>query len=78
LDYTAREEDAGGADALLKHYIGVYDPETGNMEVVEARRMVIRGSVRAHQASAEDQALPSVRPTLFLMIPWLLTSVPEY
>lgn len=54
LDYLAREEDVGGADALLKHYLGVYDPKTGKLEVVEARKMVVRGSVRNHQARAED------------------------
>jgi DNA-directed RNA polymerase I subunit RPA49 len=55
LDYTAREEEAGGADALLKHYVGVYDPNTGKLEVMEARKMVVRGSVRSQQATAEDR-----------------------
>ncbi|QSZ30592.1 hypothetical protein DSL72_000149 [Monilinia vaccinii-corymbosi] len=49
LDYTAREEEAGGSDTLLKHYVGVYDPKTGKLEVMEARKMVVRGSARAHQ-----------------------------
>jgi DNA-directed RNA polymerase I subunit RPA49 len=56
LDYTAREEEAGGSDTLLKHYIGIYDPETGKMEVMEARKVVLRGVVRVHQATAEDDA----------------------
>ncbi len=55
LDYTAREEEVGGANALLKHYIGVYDPDTGKLEVIEARKMVVRGSVRSQQATAEDR-----------------------
>jgi len=55
LDYTAREEEVGGADALLKHYISVYDPDTGELEVIEARKMVVRGSVRSQQATAEDR-----------------------
>lgn len=61
LDYTAQEEEAGGADALLKHYVGVYDPETGKMEVMEARKMVVRGSVRAQQAVAEDELSRDMR-----------------
>ncbi|KAK2628475.1 hypothetical protein QTJ16_001578 [Diplocarpon rosae] len=61
LDYTAREEDAGGADALLKHYVGVYDPATGRMEVVEARKMIVRGSVRAQQATTEDEMSMDLR-----------------
>lgn len=54
LDYTAREEEEGGSDALLKHYVGVYDPKTGKLEVMEARKMVVRGSVRAHQATEAE------------------------
>ncbi|KAE9374433.1 hypothetical protein N431DRAFT_437864 [Stipitochalara longipes BDJ] len=61
LDYTAREEDSGGSDTLLKHYIGIYDPDTGKMEVMEARKMVVRGVVRAHQATAEDEAAVDYR-----------------
>ncbi|TVY62726.1 DNA-directed RNA polymerase I subunit rpa49 [Lachnellula suecica] len=61
LDYTAREEEAGGADTLLKHYVGVYDPETGEMEVMEARRMVVRGVVRAHQAEADNEMTNNMR-----------------
>jgi DNA-directed RNA polymerase I subunit RPA49 len=60
LEYTAREEqETGGPNALLKHYVGVYDPETGKLEVMEARRMVVRGVVRAHQATA-DEDTPTV------------------
>ncbi|CAL3965737.1 unnamed protein product [Diplocarpon coronariae] len=61
LDYTAREEEAGGADALLKHYVGIYDPVIGKMEVVEARKMIVRGSVRAQQATAEDEISMDMR-----------------
>jgi len=53
LDYTAREEEAGGADSLLKHYVGVYDPASGKLEVMEARKMTIRGIVRSHEAAPE-------------------------
>ena len=55
MDYTAREEELGGTDALLKHYVGVYDSATGKLEVMEARKMVVRGSVRAHQYTAQDE-----------------------
>jgi DNA-directed RNA polymerase I subunit RPA49 len=52
IDYLGREE-AGGADSLLKHYLGVYDPATGKLQVMEARKMVIRGTVRSHEAGPE-------------------------
>ena len=66
LDYTAREEERGGVDTLLKHYVGVYDPETGKLDVMEARKMVVRGVVRAHQATAADEIpLVSLHPINF-------------
>lgn len=61
LQYTGKEEeveeDDGGANAggpYLKHYVGIYNPETGNLEVMEARNMVVRGVVRQHQPLPED------------------------
>jgi DNA-directed RNA polymerase I subunit RPA49 len=56
VNYLGREEEAGGSDCLLKHYVGVYDPETGKLEVMEARKMVVRGTVRSQQAAPEAMA----------------------
>jgi DNA-directed RNA polymerase I subunit RPA49 len=53
IDYTGREEDAGRTDSLLKHYVGVLDPKTGKLRVIEARKMTIRGVVRAQEAAPE-------------------------
>ncbi|KAL7807373.1 RNA polymerase I associated factor, A49-like protein [Trichoderma aethiopicum] len=57
LDYTAREEEALDSKPLLNHFIGIYDPKTGKMEVVEAKKMVVRGTVRSKQVptSASQQ-----------------------
>ncbi|TGJ81088.1 hypothetical protein E0Z10_g7681 [Xylaria hypoxylon] len=54
LDYTAKEEGAGGRESHLKHYIGVFDPSTGELSVVEARKMAVRGVVRSQQPREED------------------------
>ncbi|KAL3427093.1 a49-like RNA polymerase I associated factor [Phlyctema vagabunda] len=61
LDYTAREEEAGGSEALLKHYVGVYNPENGQLEVMEARKMIVRGSVRAQQVPVEGEVSTNMR-----------------
>lgn len=53
LNYTGREDQPKGGDGLLRHYIGMFDPKTGELEVVEARKVTVRGSVRAQKASAE-------------------------
>lgn len=49
LDYTAKEEVPRGQAPLLNHYVGVYDPKTGKMQVIEAKKMTVRGAVRAKQ-----------------------------
>lgn len=56
IDYTGREEeDGGGGNSVLKHYVGVYDPKTGELQVMPARKIVVRGSVRQEDPiAAED------------------------
>ncbi len=75
IDYTAREEEAGGSDKLLKHYVGIYDPETGKMEVMEARKVVVRGTVRAHEATEEDNATAVSINSIRFTIPVLILSL---
>lgn len=52
IDYLGREE-AGSTDSLMRHYLGVFDPATGKIEVMKARKIVIRGTVRSHKAGSE-------------------------
>lgn len=54
LDYTAREEERG-SKPLLNHYIGIYDPQTGKLQVIEAKKMVVRGAVRSKQVATEQE-----------------------
>lgn len=56
LDYTAKEDGPGGRESHLKHYIGVFDPQTGQLSVVEAKKMAVRGVVRTQEAPEEDPA----------------------
>lgn len=39
---------------MQKHYVGVYDPKTGKLEVIEARKMEVRAAVTEHQATDEQ------------------------
>ena len=64
LDYTAREESSGGADDLLRHYVGVYDPATGDLQIVPVRKVTVRGTLRStiapeiRDGSSEDEKAP--------------------
>lgn len=54
MDYTAREDRTGdSSDPYLKHYIGIFDPKTAKVEIVEARKTVLRGTVRSQKAVDE-------------------------
>jgi DNA-directed RNA polymerase I subunit RPA49 len=53
IDYVGQEEEASGAEGLLKHYVGVFDPTTGELQVIESRKVTLRGIVRAQKAGPE-------------------------
>ncbi|KAH8782847.1 RNA polymerase I associated factor, A49-like protein [Diaporthe sp. PMI_573] len=65
VDYTAREDKpaVGAQQPLLKHYIGLYDPASGQLQLAEAKGMVIRGTVRAQKAPEEDMESRKLRQT---------------
>lgn len=56
LDYTAKEEGPSGRESHLKHYIGVFDPTTGQLSVMEAKKMAVRGVVRSQRPIEENAA----------------------
>ena len=46
LNFTARENQDGAMSNLLKHYVGIFDPETMTMELVEAKMVSFRSTLR--------------------------------
>lgn len=62
IDYTAREERHKSVDTLLNHFLAVIDPQTGEVEVVQARKMVVRGTVRSKQAPPEAMEVGAGKP----------------
>ncbi|KAI4113077.1 MAG: hypothetical protein LQ345_005871, partial [Seirophora villosa] len=54
IDYIAREEEGRGTGGLLQHYLGVYDPQSGQLQLVRARKLVLRGSVRPVPSPGEE------------------------
>lgn len=47
LDYVACEEPSNRSESHLNHYIGIYDPETRKLQLVQTRKMVIRRTLRS-------------------------------
>ena len=55
-------------DPLLKHYVGVYDPESGELQLVQVRKVTIRGTLRSSrvdETAAEDEDKPPTVRSLF-------------
>ena len=56
LDWIAREETSNGVESQLKHYVGVYDSEKGTLQVLEARKLVVRSTLRSADVSTNTEA----------------------
>ncbi|KAK7534384.1 RNA polymerase I associated factor, A49-like protein [Phyllosticta citribraziliensis] len=55
LNFTATEEQDGSADNFLAHYVGIYDPDTGELEMMEAHRLVLRSTLRSEAEEIRTQ-----------------------
>ncbi len=62
IDYTARQEQWKSVDTLVNHFLAVIDPKTGEVEVIQAKKMVVRGTVRLKQAPAEAMEVSARKP----------------
>lgn len=54
MDFLGREAD-DDADAQLKHYVAIVDPEKRTWQFVEVRKVTLRGSVRRLKPRQEEE-----------------------
>ena len=62
IDYTATQ-DTDLTGKYLKHYVAVYDPASGQMQVTEAKKMTVRSTVRQREPNQEEGDPPEMIPT---------------
>lgn len=74
LDYTAREEKSGNAESLLQHYVGIYDPQTGELKVTPAHRVVMSCALRPSEAELKEEEAARIRPNVGSLIFWTCVS----
>ena len=55
LDHIVREEASNGSESHLKHYIGVYDPQSNNLHLIPANNLVLRSTLRSTRKEREDE-----------------------
>lgn len=81
IDYTAREEEGRGVGGLLQHYLGVYDPQSGQLQLVRARKLVLRGSVRPVPSPGEEAvkqtSVSASPPSQSRLFQWVANTKPN-
>ena len=63
LDYTAVEEKDGSAESLMKNYIGVFDAETSELQLIEVRKLTARVSLRSVAEEMREEREQAVKTT---------------
>ncbi|KAF7719558.1 Uncharacterized protein PECH_005523 [Penicillium ucsense] len=56
MDFVGREGTGEDVDSQLKHYVAVVDPERKTWQVIEARRVTVRGAVRSRKPVEEEES----------------------
>ena len=46
LDYVGQETETENGDSFIKHYVGVYDPSDETLQLVPARKVIIRSTLK--------------------------------
>ena len=64
LEYSGYEDRTASDENKIKSYVGVYDPATGELQVIEACKMVLRVSLRGGLDSDENDNLKTPRQTV--------------
>ncbi|PGH23438.1 hypothetical protein AJ80_02548 [Polytolypa hystricis UAMH7299] len=54
LDFTGKEGE-NELDSLWSHYVAIYDADSGTMQIMEARKMTVRGCVRQISPVVEEE-----------------------
>ena len=56
IDYTAVDSNTTNSNEQhLKHYVAVFDPAAGRLDVAEARKMTVKTRVRQYQQDSESE-----------------------
>jgi DNA-directed RNA polymerase I subunit RPA49 len=68
LDYIASESFPNDCESLLDHYVGIYDPATGQLELHKARRMKLSCTLRPDQEQLDRMTKQKEYQTVCLIV----------
>jgi DNA-directed RNA polymerase I subunit RPA49 len=55
LDYLATQEKDGSAETLLQDYVGVFDPATGELKMMEVRKLTLRSTLKSEMEELREE-----------------------
>ncbi|KAI9805156.1 MAG: hypothetical protein M1825_000990 [Sarcosagium campestre] len=55
LEYKGREAEEGSAENLQKHYIGIFDPSTAELQLIAARRVIVKPTPKSDREEVEKE-----------------------
>lgn len=77
MDFVGREGTGEDADSQLKHYVAVVDPERKTWQIIEARRVTVRGAVRSRKPEEDeeeesDEEMVCVYNSVYKVVRWYI------
>ena len=66
LDYLAEEEKDGSSDSQLIHYVGVYNPTTAGLKLMQVHHVTVRSTLRSEidEMREEREQIAAARATV--------------
>jgi DNA-directed RNA polymerase I subunit RPA49 len=64
MDFLANKDFANSSDALMDHYIGIYDPKSSSLRLVQANRLAIRATLRPSAEELKNDAAKKAYQTV--------------
>ncbi|KAL5614756.1 hypothetical protein BROUX41_004845 [Berkeleyomyces rouxiae] len=61
MDYTAKEDRSSMVNCGVNHFVGVFDPATNTVRFVEAKKMLLRGVVKARLPTRSEEPAEKMR-----------------
>jgi DNA-directed RNA polymerase I subunit RPA49 len=64
LDFVANKDFANSSDALMDHYIGIYDPKSSSLRLIQANRLALRATLRPSAEELKNDAVKKAYQTV--------------
>jgi DNA-directed RNA polymerase I subunit RPA49 len=64
MDFVGNKDFANSSDALMDHYIGIYDPKLSSLRLIQANRLALRATLRPSAEELKNEAAKKAYQTV--------------